>query len=177
MIFKKGLKQNLNGGLFDSISYKEGYSYVLTTEAIDASVGDVTSENITVEGNDAVVTQAVYDMSNQRATLTLGTLETYSPYYSVSIGGNTYRLRTEEILPETVGTVSLRGVLPSAGVNSAKISVYNATFETKTVLINGVNSKNEELSAEITVEAESVGITTVRGVNINDYTWTVSTVE
>lgn len=166
-----------HGGLFDPIDRKAGYNYVLTTEAIDVSVADVRPQNISVIEDGATVTHTVYDMSNQCATLTLGDLDVYSPYYRVTIGEKTYRLRTEEILPEVAGEISLRGVLPSVDGNSAEISVYNTTFETKTVLIKGVNSQNEEISAEITIDAESVGKTTVRGENISDYTWSVSTAE
>lgn len=154
---------------------------MVTTGALDVPVTQVTPQNVTVagknDGESVTVTQAVYDMSNSQATLTLAQQESYEPYCKVTIDGYTYTLRTQEVLPEVPGAVSLRGVLPSVSGNSAEISVYNSTYETKTILIKGINSAGNEITAEITVEAESVGKTAVIGANIADYTWTVTAAE
>lgn len=163
--------------IFGLITYKEGHDYLLTTEEIIASVNEVTPEKITIIGRDskryANAERAVYDMSTGKTTIKLERLDSYDTYYKVTIGGARYTLCTTEALPDTAGEVTLKSVYVSPDGSLAHISICNATYEKKTVSVNGVNPLGENLTKTITIEPESVGTAELTGVQLDSYTWTL----
>ena len=163
----------------DTISYKDGYSYALTVEAIDASPSEMVPENITLVGmNDGALAEAtdvVYDMSDCSVTIFMAEQESYNKYYYATINGQTYELITEEILPAVPGTVALKSVTVSDDGTFADISVNNSSYELS-YLVNIIGMDSDgitQASANIRVEPESTEKVRIEGINLDKLTWSI----
>ena len=163
----------------DTISYKDGYSYALTVEAIDASPSEMVPENITLvgvkDGASAEADYAVYDMSDCSVTIFMAEQESYNKYYYATIMGQTYELKTEEILPAVPGTVYLKSVTVSDDGTFADISVNNSNYELSYLVnITGMDSDGTtQASASICVEPESAEKVRIEGINLDKLTWSI----
>ena len=163
----------------DTISYKDGYSYALTVEAVDASPSAIVPENITLvgvkDGASAEADYAVYDMSDCSVTIFMAEQESYNKYYYATINGETYELKTEEILPAALGTVSLKSVTISDDNTFADISVNNLNYELS-YLVNIMGKDSEgttQASASICVEPESTETVRIEGTDLDKLTWSI----
>lgn len=142
-------------------------------------MGSVNPQSVKLRGvyyGDTVTAQrTVYDMSTGKAEITLSDAEKYDTCYYVYIDGQRYTLETEEISEPVKNGVSIRNAVVSEDKESAVVNVYNTTYGQVTATVTGVNPDGGEATAELVIDAESVGSVTVTGTDLNKYTWSVST--
>lgn len=153
------------GGIFD---------YTVTAELTgDISPVSAKKENISVRtlGGKTVKTEkSVYNLADNTVTLTLAPQYSYDDEYSITIADEEYICRLNASAPAKANEISIKNVTVSNG--EATVYVYNPTFSAADAEVTATTDGGV-FTQSLTIEAESVGMCTVSGENLESAQWTV----
>lgn len=123
-----------------------------------------------MNGKSVRTEKSVYNLADNTVTLTLAPQSSYDSEYSVTVAGEEYICKTNAAAPAKANEISIKSVTVSDG--EATVYVYNPTFSAADASVTA-STAGGAFTQTLSIPAESVGVCTVSGDNLEGAQWTV----